>query len=764
MNNPRRLLIVIAFALLGSLSAFFAFQLKFEFSLDQFFPQGDPDLEFFQQFTREFETDINFLLIGVERKEGVFDQKFLQDFHQFTLQCRNLPHVEETQSLTKIVLPLKTPFGITTRPLIHLDQPLRLATDSARILNDDRFVGQFISEDGTALVVALKTTGSILLEDSEKLITEARKLVNTFNFENTYFLGPAYFQKEMVAMQKREVTISTIISGALVTLVMWLLFRRGWGITVALASIALGMLLFLGLLGVTGRPLSAMAALYPVLMVIVGTSDVIHIMSKYIDELRKGKGRREAILTAIREIGLATLLTSMTTAIGFATLLTSRIQPIRDFGVNAAIGVIVAYVTVIFFTTALLSWFRKDQIIKPGKAQEVWDRIMTWFYHYTKYKTHQVVWGAVIILIVSLYGISKITTNYQLENNLPRGAKITEDFLFFENRFSGFRPMEVAVFAQNGYHADDFEVLLEMEKVENFLKQQPAIKAVQSATTLYKSIHQVYSGNKPESYSMPENEPTFEKYKRLADKLPESGTAILVSKDRSKARITTRVLDIGADSIKTLGEDIDQWIAKNTDPSIATFKRTGTGLILDKNAEYVRDSLLQGLGLAVLIVSLLMAILFRNWRLVIISLIPNIGPMLLAGALLGYSGVELEAGISIVFAVVFGIAVDDTIHFLSKFKLVRGKGYSVDESLRITFLETGKAIALTTIILFFGFLVMLFSIHPPSVIVGGLISLTLFSALLSDLFLIPVLIRWLIPETKISKKTEGVTPDVALKA
>jgi predicted RND superfamily exporter protein len=758
MNNRRRLFIIITFSLLAGLSVFYALQLKFAFSLDQFFPQGDPDLEFFQNFTKEFETDINFLLVGVEREEGVFEQKFLEDFHELTLKARDLPHVEEVQSLTKLSYPLKTPFGVTAVPAIHIDEPERYERDRERILADERFVGQFISEDATAMVMAIKTTGSVQLEDSEELVTKAKELVNGYDFEDVHFLGPAYFQKEMVAMQKREVSMSTVISGILVSLIMFFIFRKGWGIGVALISIGLGMLLFLGLLGATGRPLNAMAALYPVLMVIVGTSDVIHIMSKYVDELRKGLGRREAILIAIKEIGLATLLTSLTTAIGFATLLTSKIQPIRDFGLNAAIGVIVAYVTVIFFTTAVLSWFQKEQIIKLGRTQAFWEKLMQWFYDFTKNNPRKVVWGSLAVLGISFLGISMITTNYRIERNLPRGQKITEDFLFFEDEFSGFRPMELAVFAQGDFKADDYEVLQEMDKVENYLREQASVKAVTSATAIYKSIGQMYGNNRPENYEMPESESKFKKYKRLADKIPETNTGVLISKDGKKARISTRVLDVGADSIKALGADIDQWIAANTDPNIATFKRTGTGLILDKNSEYVRDSLLKGLGLAVLIVSLLMALLFRNIRLVVISLVPNVVPLLLAGAMLGFAGVELEAGISIVFAVVFGIAVDDTIHFLSKFKLSRDKGYSVDKSLHITFLETGKAICLTTVILFFGFLVMLFSIHPPSVIVGALISLTLFSALLGDLFIIPVMIRWLIPEGEEEEEEASLTP------
>ena len=185
------------------------------------------------------------------------------------------------------------------------------------------------------------------------------------------------------------------------------------------------------------------------------------------------------------------------------------------------------------------------------------------------------------------------------------------------------------------------------------------------------------------------------------------------------------------------------WINTNIDTSALIFHQTGMGVIIDKNATYIRQNLLQGLGIAIIIISFLMVLLFKNWRMVIISLIPNVFPLVMAGALLGFLGIELDSGVAIVFAIVFGIAVDDTIHFLSKFKLARDKGLSIEDSLLITFRETGKAICLTSVILFFGFLVMLFSIHPPSVTIGLLISLTLISALLADLLCIPLLIRWL---------------------
>ncbi len=314
MNPIRVRIILVTFAFLCIASIYFVFQLKFTFSLDQFFPEGDKELEFYQEFVKEFETDINYLLIAVENKEGVFDSTFLAKFHEFTLECRDLPHIAKVHSLTTMTYPLKTPFGITGIPVIHMDQPSKYEKDREKIMQDVRFKNTLIADNGKSMVIAMKTSDMLGLEESKEMIGALEEKIASYKFDNYYVLGPAYLQKEMVRMQQREITMSAIVSGILVSLVMFWLFRRTWGIIVALTSIAIGMLIFLGLLGAWGRPLNAMAALYPVLMIIVGTSDVIHIMSKYIDELRKGQPKRNAIRTTVREIGLATLLTSLTTA------------------------------------------------------------------------------------------------------------------------------------------------------------------------------------------------------------------------------------------------------------------------------------------------------------------------------------------------------------------------------------------------------------------------------------------------------------------
>lgn len=744
MTARFRILILVLFAVLSVLSIRAAFNIRFSFDFEQFFPVGDPDLEAFKDFVKDFETDDNFLLIAVQREEGVFDQNFLQKFHKLTLACRDLPHVLQVQSLTKISYPVKTPFAITSIPAIHINQPELYASDRARLLKDERFVRNLISADGKTLVVFLKTVESINLPQAKSLMAAVDKLVKSYHFTDYHYLGRPYFQQEMVRLQQREIVVATLVSAILVSIVMYLVFRRFWGTMVAVVSLALGLLLFIGFLGGFVRELNTLSALYPVLVLIIGTSDIVHIMSKYNDELHKGHERQQAMWNTIRDVGLATFMTALTTAIGFASLVSNRVMPIKDFGINAAVGVMIAYFTVILFTTVMLTWFRADQIAQPQREHAFWERLLQGIVDFTRKYPRQIVWATLGLVLFSLVGISRITTNYNITSNLPRNSKVTSDFLFFEKKLAGFRPMEFAVYAQGNHRVTDYEVLREMEKIEKKLREANFVQAIFSSTAIYKTIHQMNHNNRPDAYRLPDDREEFERDRRFAKRLPQLSAQVLISRDERKARITSRLGDIGADRIKAYGQQLDAWMAQHIDPKIIKVKRTGTGLVMDKNADYVRRNLLLGLGSSIGFISLIIALVLRSWRMMFIFLLPNLVPLLVAGALIGYWGVELDAGISIVFSVVFGIAVDDTIHFLAKLKLERNRGLSVEEALRTTLLETGKALILTTVFLFFGFLVLLFSQHPTSVVIGVLTSITLFAGMLTELMLAPVLVRWLL--------------------
>lgn len=761
----------LALALAGGFAAFY--RLYFRFNFEDFFPKGDPDLAFYYEFKERFEPDDNFLLIALHRKDGIFEQSFLKKVHDFSLKARDIEFtlkdsaltrwewdksllknpegagflarpILQSQSLIQVEFPIKTPFAFTSIPAIHIDEPERYEADKKRILADERLLNSFISADANTTVVVLKTVDNIQQDVAEKLMKSLRKLLDEYKFEEYHILGRANFQTELVAMQVYEFLLSAIVAVLLVTIIMWLIFRRFWGVVISMTSIALGLFIFVGILGIIGRPLDSMALLYPVIMIIVGTSDVIHVMSKYVDELQKGREKLDAIRVTMKEIGLSVFLTSFTTAIGFLSLMFSKLGPVQSFGLNAAMGVMIAYATVIFFTTAVLTLFNKEQIIKlrVDTNASFWKKTFSGIDQFTHKKPWVVMTVLAVVVAVCALGISKIHTNTKIENILPVGASVTKDFQFFEKHFSGFRPFEVAVMAQEGYSLNDYEVVQEMAKVEAKMMSYDAIRSVSSITWLYKTLNRAFHGDRSEYYKMPETEEEFTKYRKLAEQAGmERNLNIMVSRDKKYARISSRLLDIGGDNIKEIGKEMKTFFEQETDGKKVKFRQTGTGVIVDKNVVYLRDSLMQGLGFAVLVICIIMMLLYRNWKMLIVALVPNLVPMLVAGAILGFTGIPLEAGVAIVFSIIFGIAVDDTIHILGRFRLVKAECIETNEALRITLLETGKAVTLTTVILFFGFIILLFSSNPPAVTIGLLISSTLLSALICDVFLIPVLLR-----------------------
>ena len=738
-----RKLILGASVVLAILSAFFATKIQFVFDLERFFPQGDDDLAFYYEFREEFEDDDNFLLIAFTDSTNIFNPELLAQVDSFTRKSMRFDQVRQVSSITNFKYFVKLQFGgfSPPYPAIKLDEPARLSSDSARLMMDKRIVGNLISKDATSTVVLIKTENSLTPEASTALMDNVQATLNEIGAENYHILGRAYLQTELVRQQTKEFIISTLISAILVSFVFWFILKRVIGVMIAVLSMLLSLLAFVGIIGFLGIELDLLSSLFPIIMIIVGVSDVVHLSNKYIDEYEKLGDKQAAIKKTVKEIGLATFLTSATTAIGFITLMTSRIYPVKSFGMTAAIGVLLAFGIVITFTTALLSVFDPEKVTARKEANKVWKEYLLKLYHFTKPRGKAITVGAIIYFVICMIGMSLITTDLRIYDTLPKGLKVTNDFRYFETNYAGFRPYELAVLAQEPYKVDDWEVMNEMNKIETYLAEQAAIDGVSSFTTVYKTMNRAFNADRSTSYTFPESEAKFNEMKRYVEKIPTSQMNVLVNEDLSKARISAKIKDVGSDQITAVSQEILAFIAAEIDSTVIKTRVTGTGVIFDKNNEYIRESLLSGLAIAFVAISLIMSLLFRNWRMVIVSLIPNIFPLLFGAALMGYFQIALDAPTAIIFAIAFGIAVDDTIHFLSKYKIERMNGKNMDEALQATFTETGKAIIITSIILFFGFLILLFSKTPGIVFVGVLVAGTLLSAVVADLLLIPLLIR-----------------------
>tara|TARA_R110001592_G_scaffold159866_1_gene391739 strand:+ start:493 stop:2736 length:2244 start_codon:yes stop_codon:yes gene_type:complete len=735
---------IVVFILLGLFSASKLDELKFSFDFSQFFPEEDPDLAFYDSFVEEFGTDDNFLLIAVENKPDVFQQDFLNKFQAFSLESKGFEYVLESNSLTTLSYPLKTSFGYTTLPIVHINDSLQYQKDWHKIQEDSLFINVLIDEKKESLVLALQTEDNLDYKQSEVLLNTIRTSLKRQDITDYHILGRAFFYEAIVEMQRSEVLTTTIVASILVFIILLLVYRSMPVVLISVFSIAMSLLLFMGLLAALGKELNAMAAFYPVLMLIVGTSDVIHLTDSYIRKLQSGISRYAAIISSLKEVGMTTLLTSITTAVGFVTLLSSRLVSIQEFGINAAIGVLVAYTTVILLTGSLLISLPEKKLIGRKSISENWVNYLLKVNTFTKNYPNHIIWGTVVFTFFCFLGIYLIKTNHEFKQTLPAKSEIAIDFEYFQNNYAGFRPLEIAVMSTDGHKVTDFEIAQEIEKLLTYLKTFKIIGNIQSANLPYKIINKANNLNSAAFFTLPDDKATFIKYQKDTRKLARKQLARFINGDETIARINGKLQDVGTDSLKIIYNSIDRFAKSKLDTTLVTIKVTGKSILLDKNSEYIRSSLLEGLVYGLLLIGVIMAFVFRDIKIFLISLIPNVLPILFAGGILGFLGIPLEASLSVVFAIVFGIAVDDTIHFLGKYKLGITQGLDKEAALEKTFAQTGRALVITTIILFFGFMVMLFSIHQPSITIGLIISVTLVTALILDLLLLPVLLRKLI--------------------
>ncbi len=722
---------------------FFAYHLKdleFIYKIDRFFPTNNPHLTFLKKYESKLEADDNYLLTGIDHQKSIFDSTFLNKVEAFSDSVNSLEQVQKVSSITNIKEPIKGPFGFIESPILHFKQPERYKADSTEIFNDPRWPNYLISKDAEAITLLVKTKPYLSQDSATIFINNIRDIVEDFGFPKVHFAGRTISQVTFVERIQKEVVFYIVLCTVILLLILFLIYRKPLGILIPMTSVIMGMVLFFGILGFFGIPLDIMSTLYPTLMLIIGMSDVIHIKSKYLDELERGNSRIHSMHTTIREIGFATLLTSLTTSIGFLALLSSQIPPLKNFGIYAAVGVFIAYLTVIFFTTMVLVNFDAHQLTRKQKRIFSINPFMGKIFSLIS-RNQKSIWVASLIIIgISIWGITKISQNVYMLTDVPENSKIRKDFRFFENKFAGVRALEIAAMPKSGYSIKSPEVVKAINNFEDHLESHKSINHLISPLTVYRTINKSLSNGNPEAYEIPNDSTQFQKIRDFIDRGRGTVFSAVISKDGKMGRITGRMNDIGSDSVEALYEKIRDWEKRNVDSSVVDFRITGKLYLVDKNNDYLLANLLTGLGLAFLVVGALMVLLFRQFKMLFISLIPNVIPLIIAGAVMGFTGISLKATTSIIFTIAFGIAVDDTIHFLSRFKIEKLKGAGRVRAVQKTFMETGKAITFTTIILLAGFTTLMFSDFTVTYYIGFLTGITLLSALLTDLLLLPLLL------------------------
>lgn len=727
------------------MSAFLAYkvtQVEFDYDFEAFFSKTDDETEFFEEHRRRFETDNDFIFIALENEPTIFDKEFLSRTRDFVDELKADSLVEDVISLTHLEEYVKTPFSaaMLSRPYIHIDKPSKYEKDSIRIGKHPE--GRvFLSKDQSSLLINVKHRQFLSKEKCDLLKKSIDKLLLKYEFKDFKYagrtIGLGYYVDKMVF----ETGLFIGLSFALVIIFLLLAFKSFWGLWIPLIMVGFSMLWIVGVMGVAGEPINLILTILPSIIFVVAMSDVMHLVSKFLEELRNGNTKEDAVRIAYREVGKATLLTSLTTAVGFLTLLFVDMQPVQSFGIFTALGVILAFVLAYTLLPSLLILVKAPKVALKKNTETFWYKMLHASFIWMLKRRVSLFFGFLALMGLSIYGSSMVINDYFLLEDLKKSNEMRKDYQFFDENFMGLRPFELAIKVEDESKLiTDYEVLTEINKVEEFVLETYELNESFSIVKVLKIANRTEHGGQLKYYKFPTEEETKDYIARF-EKFDKKGQlSVIIDSTRKHGRISSSIGDVGMIKVQEMNAKFETFIKENINQDLVSFRLTGTAHLLDRNMSNLSMNLFWGLGLAIIIVSLLMGMLFRSLKMVIIALIPNILPLVMLGAILGFSGVELKVSTALVFTISFGIAVDDTIHFMSKLKLELNKGKPLMIAMKRTFLSTGRAIVLTTLILIAGFLMLMFSDFLGTFYVGLLISCTLMFALISDLFFLPVLI------------------------
>ena len=723
-----------------------ATHLKFDYDFEKFFPAEDKDADYFYEHREKFEYDNNFILIALENKKGVFEVPFMQKVSNLTSRLQvETPYVTGVRSITnqnEVSL-----FGINNaveRPYVDLkkwaEDTAFINKDSLRIYGSKELLNTLVARDGKSVCVFLKHEDGLSVKKSDTLVKAVKKILSEYSFNGIHLAGTTVGQRYYIDKMNSELLFFMALSAVLVILFLFIAFRSGWGILVPQVVIFASMIWVIGGMGLLNSPMNILLTTLPSIMFVVAMSDVIHLVSRYMDALRDGFSKFESIKITVREVGFPTFLTSLTTSIGFFSLYFINVQPVKMFGLIIGIGVLLAFFLSILFLPILFYFFPSPNIIKKRK-ETIWGKFLPTAYEWIMNHKKRVWIASGIFIGFSILGMTLLKSDNLLMDDLKANDPTKADFSYFDKHYGGYRPFELAVnVIDTNSTAWSLSVLKELEEVESYVEDTMGVELktslVQSLKVLTRSSH---FGDES-FFKLPTKKRDVKRFRRYL-KIAERGTLLPLFLDTTErlTRIQGTIPDLGNNIISARTNRFQNYL-KQRDFQHIQVRVTGSAYLLDKNIRYLSNSLIYGLLLSIGVVSVIMGLVFRSFRMVLISLLPNTIPLIFIAAIMGYLGIEVKTSTSIIFTIAFGIAVDDTIHLLGKFKFELMKGKSVPEALKHSFIVTGKAMVLTTLILCSGFLLLLFSTFMGTFNMGFLLGITLFVALILDLTLLPLLI------------------------
>ncbi len=605
-----------------------------------------------------------------------------------------------------------------------------------------------------------KKTGAIrsaIYMDKKIINTKARKdyILNKLIPEITSFENRTGIKLHTSGMPYiRTLNAKTIIDeiglfiGAallITSLIFYFFFRSFRSTMVSMIIVIVGVMWSFGILGLLGYEITVLTALVPTLVIVIGIPNCIFLINKYHREYHVHANKAKALQRVITKTGTATLMTNLTTAFGFSTFIATNNVLLKEFGIVTSINIIALYLLCLFVIPIFHSYIpapiprHLDHLNRKSLTS-----FLSWILRSIKYNRFGIYIVSITLLVFGIIGIYKIKTSGSIIEDMPKKTAFFDDIRFFEREFDGVMPLEIMIDTKHKKGVLKLSVLKKMEELEETIQEIPELSKPLSVVNLIKYSKQAYYNGNPDYYELPtaqEQAFILSYAKNATQNSKENLLKSYVDSSGQYARITTFIKDENGEKMEDIEKQLKMKVLKLFPVDRYNVIITGKAYVFQKGTKYLLDNLLSSLFFAFIITGALVAIMFRSIKMVLVSMIPNLLPLLLTAGLMGYLGIPLKPSTILVFGIAFGLSVDDTLRFLAQYRLELARNdWKIKKSVFATFDDAGISMFYTSIVLFFGFSVFMLSSFGGTVALGGLVSITLFFGMLSNLMLLPALV------------------------
>ncbi len=706
----------------------------------------------YNNFLKIFGEEGNLIIFGV-KNDSLFSieklnawNKLSEDFKQFD-EVETVVSIKDLQKLVKDTKNEK--FNLEPFIKDSITSIQQIETLQNELFHKYPFYDNFLFNSET------KTVRTAIYLKKDIVNTSARKdfVLNVLEekiktFEDTYNLNVRVSGMPYIRTLNSQVIINEInwfvIAALLVTSIIFFLFFRSFRATfISLVVVCIGVMWTLGIIGLFEYEITVLTALIPPLIIVIGIPNCIFLINKYQHEVKLHGNKVRSLQRVITKIGNATLMTNVTTASGFATFILTESTLLKEFGIVASLSILAIFILCLLIIPIIYTFLPhpKDRHLEHLNKRWI-GGFVDWMEWMVRQRRIAIYATSVILLIVSIIGIYQIKISGSLVEDMPKEAEFFKDIRFFEEEFNGIMPLEIVVDTKRKKGVMKLSTLKRMNELEDLILETPELSKPISVVSLVKYSKQAYYNGNPKYYQLPSSQENS--FILSYAKNSSSNVDLLnnfVDSTGQYARITTFMKDVGTDKMERIEENLQNKINKVFPKERYDITMTGKALVFQKGTKYLVKNLAISLSLAIFLISLFMAYMFRSGRMIIVSLIPNLLPLLVTAGLMGYLGVPIKPSTILVFSIAFGISVDDTIHFLAKYRQeLQANNWKIKISVYGALRETGVSMFYTSIVLFFGFSVFTISSFGGTVALGALVSATLLFAMLSNLLLLPSLL------------------------